>query len=62
MSQVTTSGRVFSELAQCWLEHKTQISSRKKELADALSKTRETFAKVESTNEAFLKTKQKDLR
>ena len=62
MSQVTTSGRVFSELAQCWMEHQTQISCRKDELAEALSKTRETFAKGEAINEAFLKTKQKELR
>ena len=62
MNQMTTSGRVFSELAQCWLEHQTQISNRKEELDEALSKTRETFNRCEANNEAFLKTKQKELR
>ena len=61
-NQVARSGKIFSELAQCWMEHDVLVKMRKEELTDALIKTREIFASTTEKNQTYLNSKLKDLR
>ena len=61
-NQVARSGKIFSELAQCWMEHDVLVKMRKEELTDALVKTREIFASTTEKNQTYLNSKLKDLR
>ena len=62
MSQVAISGRIFSELAQCWMEHEALVKVRKEELVDAMNKTREVFAETNHGHKLHLNSKIKELR
>ena len=56
------NAKLFSELIQTWNHHKTQVDTRKKELTENLSETRQEYDEHAQQREADINVKIDDLR